>query len=118
MTETATKQAPEPRVMETYSPGAILEFSWGYDQTNIDYFLIVARKGDWLTLVSLGKSQQEERGFMQGVCEPSQEANTGAKPFRRKVCRDREGKEFGCKIKSYGWCSLWDGKPSHWTGYA
>lgn len=110
----------EPHVATEYEVGAILEYSWGYDQTNIDYFVIVRRsesaRGAWLTLVPLTTRDKQETGFMTGDCLPGVIVQ-GAKPFRRKLAIDN-GREFGVAIRSYGWCGLWDGKPSRWSSYA
>lgn len=111
-----------PHQSESYEPGAILEHSWGYDQTNIDFFVIVKRsdtaRGDtWLTLQAM-TSRSVETARMQGNCTPH-EINAGAKPFRRKLAKQAsDGMEIGVGIHSYGWCSLWDGKPAHTTSYA
>lgn len=111
----------DPHVSERYEPGAILEFSWGYDQTNIDYFMVTKRttspKGVvTLTLIPVGYAAREETGFLSGRCTPG-EPKWDAKPIRRKL-HAWDGNERGVAIRSYGWCSLWDGKPSSWTGYA
>lgn len=119
--ETATVEMT-PHHAEQYEVGAILESSWGYDQTNIDFFVVVKRtdsaKGQtWLTLQEMGYGTREENGFMQGDCTPG-EVRENAKPIRRKLHK-WEGQERGVSIHgSYGWCSLWDGKSSHWTAYA
>ena len=104
---------------EIYTVGKIVEYSWGYDQTNIDYFVITARKGQFVTLQSIGKKNVTETGFMAGRCEPDPEKILDKKPLRRKVHRNRTtGKESGIAVRSYGWANLWDGKPSQWTNYA
>src|SRR5262245_43447416 len=110
-----------PHVSERYEVGAILENQWGYDQTNIDYYCIVKRsenaKGQiWLTLVEMTVGESYETHWMQGKCMAGV-IREGAKPFRR-LLRVWDGSERGVGIESYGWCSLWDGKPSHWTAYA
>jgi hypothetical protein len=110
-----------PHHADIYEPGAILEYSWGYDQTNIDYFMVLKRKDNpngvtWLTLVPMTVGSREETLWMQGKCSPGH-VKEGAKPFRRKLHKDN-GREFGVAINSYGWCGLWDGKASHWTAYA
>jgi len=105
----------------TYVPGKIIYNSWGYDQTNIDFYMITKRSGMFVTLVPMGSREAEHRGVpfnlsMTGTVVPT-EVKRGAKPFRRKV-HFRDGKESGIAIKNYGWASLWDGKPVHYTSYA
>lgn len=123
MTTTAQTSKPtiNPHHADTYEVGAILENSWGYDQTNIDFYVIVKRTDNpngvtWLTLQRLGYASKDETGFMQGRCTPG-EIRENAKPFRRKLHK-WNGEERGVAIESYGWCNLWDGKPSAWTAYA
>jgi hypothetical protein len=101
-----------------YVVGAILEHSWGYEQTNIDYFLVVRRKGLWLWVVPIGKKNVTPTGFMSGTCEPDPANILDPKPIRRKL-HVWQGQERGIAIeRSYGWCDVWNGKPSHWTAYA
>ena len=40
----------------TFTPGAILVDSWGWDQTNIDFYRITKRSGDFVTVEKLKKS--------------------------------------------------------------
>ena len=53
----------------------------------------------------------------RGEVIPSDELDTNEPIIRRKV-HTRDGKESGIAIKSYGWASLWDGQPEHFTSYA
>jgi hypothetical protein len=108
-------------VATEYEPGAILEYSWGYDQTNIDYFMVTKRttspKGAVnLTLVPMTTEDVVETGFMSGRCSPGM-PELDAKPVRRKL-HQWGGQERGVAIRSYGWCSLWDGSRSNWSSYA
>lgn len=102
---------------QIYTEGKIVEYSWGYDQTNIDYFLITKRTGQFVTLQPIGKQMVKETGFMSGTCEPDPAKKLDKPAIRRKVKVSRD-KEIGMAINSYGWCDLWEGKPSHWSNYA
>jgi hypothetical protein len=125
----------QPNTTDQYQPGAILESSWGYDQTNIDFFKIVKRTNDTIFLLPL-HSRNVESGDMCGRSVPGEPYKEGeyvscvgtwnGKPIRRRLARYKEsinnpphlvGKVFGCSIK-HGWCNLWDGSPSHFTSYA
>lgn len=115
----------EPEI-DGYIAGAILESSWGYDQTNIDYFRIVKRTPSNLFLIPLN-SVSIDQGGMRGTSRPGEPMKAGdyvscvgtwdGKPIRRKLCR-RDGKAIGCSIIKHGWANLWDGTESHWTAYA
>lgn len=101
-----------------YQPGKILEASWGYEQTNINYFKIVKRNGTFVHLQEIGvKDKIEGQHAMTGTCMPDESKLIG-KIVRRKLCTS--GNTIaGCKYKDgYGWMDAWSGKPSNWTGYA
>jgi len=111
-----------------YIPGEIIYNSWGYDQTNIDFYKILERKGNYITIVEMNQEEyknpnppREPRSpnelWGQGQVVPTT-VKSGDKPFRRMVRIDRDGKELGVQIASYGWAKLWDGKPAHYTSYA
>src|SRR5262245_18240267 len=98
-----------------YQVGAILEDQWGYEQTNIDYYRITKRSGWWVTLEPIGKLETDGQHWPTGTCVPDPSKVTG-KPFRRKL-RFYDGRIGGLQI-DHGWCTAWDGRPSHWTAYA
>jgi hypothetical protein len=102
-----------------YIPGRIVEFSWGYDQTNIDYYLITRRTDKFVTLQKIGSKDvsRPDSPWATGQSVPDPDNVLPDKPIRRKV-QVWDGKEQGVAIESYGWASLWDGKPSNWTAYA
>lgn len=99
-----------------YVAGGVLAYSWGYDQTNIDFYRIVKRSGEWVWLREMEGIETEdpprEPGgpwtmtgrVVAGADQPD------AKVFRRKLHK-RNGKITGCALRSYGWASLWDGHP-------
>jgi hypothetical protein len=103
-------------IEQTYIEGKIVTYMWGYEQTNIDFFKIIKRKGDFATLQPL-KSKILRDEDMRGEVIPSDEIDTDEPIIRRKV-HVRDGKESGIAVKSYGWASLWEGQPEHFTSYA
>ncbi|MEJ7829623.1 MAG: hypothetical protein WKF91_15545 [Segetibacter sp.] len=110
-----------PQVSETYNVGAILYNDWGYEQTNIDFYCIIVRKGEWLTLVPMTKAVTPDGGFqsMTNKVLPGQ-MKFDAKPIRKKL-KSFKGEERGFSFESYsggGWCSLWNGKPKFESHYA
>lgn len=109
----------KPHVSDSYEVGALLVYSWGYDQTNIDYYCIVdvSKSGDYVTLLPVRSAAIKETGWLQGECVASNTINFEKKAFRRKLARDKDSKPFGVAINSYGWCSLYDGGVDHWTAY-
>ena len=92
-------------------PGEILISSWGYEQTNIDFYIVLSRKNDFVTIQEIGQ-QRRLTGDMSGLCKPDQSITIG-EPFRRKI--NRWG---GVNLESYKSCVLWDGREYSWSSYA
>lgn len=51
--------------------GDIFECSWGYEQTNVDYYEVTALIGQHMVEVREIGRQAEETGFMSGSCVPA-----------------------------------------------
>ena len=51
--------------------GDVLCASWGYEQTNVDFYQVTARSGRKTVELRKLASQRNENGFMQGDCVPS-----------------------------------------------
>lgn len=107
-----------PKVSQCFEVGAILENSWGWEQTNIDFYCIIKMSGGWVTVLPMRKNVSAEVGFMTNHCQPT-EINWNAKPQRKKihVYGGTECFSFG-NYAGAGSCSLWDGKESTETHYA
>ena len=78
MTQTTTKPNHKLRV------GDILRCSWGYEQTNQDYYQVTRLAGR--TMVELRRIgvDSRETGFMRGLCKPLRNRFIGG-PIRRRV---------------------------------
>jgi hypothetical protein len=108
-----------PKISDKFEPGAILNDSWGWDQTNVDFYCIIERKGEWVTVLPMSKETSPEIGFMTNDVTPLK-INFNAKPIRKKL-KTFDGKESGFSFRNYtggGWCNLWKGKPVNETHYA
>jgi hypothetical protein len=109
-----------PRHMDKFEVGAILVDDWGWEQTNIDFYCIVKRSGQWITVLPMTKITGPEKGFMTNDEEPG-EINFAADPQRKKIKQGQNGKEYGFSFRDYaggGCCRLWSGKPETSTHYA
>jgi hypothetical protein len=116
-----------------YQPGAILCSSWGWEQTNIDFYRIEGRSGLMLTLVPLGNVLSETPGgFMSGTRVPTDipkdymtdhdvawgnKDKENPKPTFRRKLRKYDGKISGIVVE-HGWCKLWDATPMTCSWYA
>lgn len=108
-----------PQILTTFQPGAILFDCYGYEQTNIDFYMIVKRVGNFVSLWPLEKIKSSEINFMTHENMPGN-LKLPATPCRRKV-KSFYGKEQGFSMRDGsggGWVSLWDGKPKTSTHYA
>ena len=105
--------------------GDIFHYSWGYEQTNANYFQVVALKGTKQVII---------REIAYKTTE-----TTGLDSYRVAPCKDRflqhsqfiknndigavkqvKGLQNGTiyiSIESFGFCSLWDGKDDLMTCY-
>ena len=93
--------------------GTIMVSSWGYEQTNIDFYKVLERKGDFVTIQEIGQKVTYDENFNdRGKCVADPESVKG-EPFRKKI-----GKFASIALESYMSCSIWSGEPLYWSSYA
>jgi len=91
----------------------IMVNSWGYDQTNIDFYKVVGLTPKGIKVRKLGKSIIED-GFMCGKATPLNDfAND--KIMTKKIYYFHNKPHI---TMSYGSCSIWDNKPESCSWYA
>ena len=111
-----------------YDVGDILYSSWGYEQTNIDWYRIVKRTESSIWLEPLWGAREYDHS-MAGYVVPKEAVKPigeweigppgsrwDGKPIRRKL-RYRDGRPVGISIK-HGWTGPWGGKPVRFSEYA
>ena len=110
--------AQVPALAEPYTVGSVLYASWGYEQTNIDFYQVVARKGAFVTLQPMNK-QKEYDGHMSGTCTPDGMVEVLC-TFRRRLRIDAAtGNCYGCNgPESFMSLDAWDGRPKGFSEYA
>lgn len=92
--------------------GDILVSSWGYDQTNIDYYLVTKLLGSAMVEIrEIGKKYVDSETTQDKVM-PDVGHITGA-PMRKKV-----GPQGAVRLTSYSSAYPWDGKPDWQTNSA
>ena len=96
----------------TVEIGTIFYSTWGYEQTNIDYYEVVKSTPKTVTVRMIAQDAVEND--MRGTCTPCPGHFIG-EPIRRKVQRYCD--EPSLKIKSYAYAYPWDGKPKSFTTY-
>jgi hypothetical protein len=96
--------------------GDILESSWGYDQTNVDFYQVVKSTASTVTLRKINAKTVAGDGWT-GKVTPIKDDFDDAEPLRRKVKDGWNGEPY-VKVKSYAMAHRWDGKPVNYTAYA
>jgi len=93
---------------ELVIPGAILDCSWGWGMTNVNFYEVIKRTEKFVTLQKIGKIKfsSPEAGGWYGYCTADSSINIG-KPFRKKI--DKNGHVKFHDIRSYA--SYWNGSP-------
>jgi hypothetical protein len=87
--------------------GSILSSSWGYDQTNVDFYEVVAVTGKQVIIREIAAKQVGRDSVVPVIGK-----FVGA-PMRKAPSIYR-GKPW-VKINSYASAKLWDGKPAYET---
>jgi hypothetical protein len=91
--------------------GDIVYTSWGYDQTNVDFYQVIQLIGNNAAVMREVAQDYQESGHMSGNTSAKKDEFIG-EPFR--VTHIKNGQ---CKIKGHSaW--KWDGKPKYTSSYA
>lgn len=107
-----TARKAEARKPSKLQLGHVLVNSWGYEQTNIDWYQVTRVISPTMVEIRpIASNTIEETAWAQGNCVPRVDAFTG-EPMRKRVV---DGDSV--KIESYAWARLWDGRPRAWTAY-
>ena len=116
----AKQQADRKATPRGLEVGDILRSSWGYDQTNIDFYQVTAVVGKRMVEIRPIGQEIREDGFMSGTCTPEPDAFIGS---ARRVA----AVEGAVKVQSWG---VWARKigteiqgvktygESRWSSYA
>jgi hypothetical protein len=112
------KQQERRAFQHPYKPGDIFRSSWGYEQTNIDYYEVVEVRGKHLIVRELLQGRKETE-WCQGKCVPLPGEYKG-EPFR-VLAQDGHFK-VGHQYAWFEKPTIVAGVPtygaSHWTSYA
>ncbi len=103
------KRAAEKKAPRKLEVGHILYTSWGYDQTNVDFYQVTALKGETMVIVQKMEQSCEETGFMSGKALPAEKLI--GEPIACRCAGDR------ITVKGHAaW--VWDGTPKYSSWYA
>ena len=98
------------RMIESIKIGSILYDSWGYDQTNVDFYKVLAVKGQRVVIVELGHIDTEHSN-MSCKCVADVKQVIG-EPIRATIS------QWGVKLNSSITLKPWDGTPKYKSWYA
>lgn len=98
--------------------GAIFNWSWGYDQTNNNFYQVIAVTKCMVTVREITSKLVSgmETGPMAGHVIACPDEFIG-EPMRKRVQFGSEDKPY-LTMETFGWCSLWNGKPQYESWYA
>lgn len=117
MSEWKEKRKGTPEDLEKVRPGDIFAWSWGYDQTNLDFYQVVERNGKKLTLREIAQETVPgSEGFMSDSRTPVKDQFLADGETITKVIQFSNGEPY--ISMDHGWCGLWDGKPHYCSWYA
>ena len=99
--------------------GDVLTSSWGYDQTNVDFYQVIKTTKTMVTLQQIEgtvvSSSDHRNKVMPVLNKPlAYWNNEPEKPVRRKINSCRDG-EIYVKISSCQYARLWNGQPKYET---
>lgn len=105
------KKAMAAENQDKYKVGDVLVSSWGYDQTNIDYYQVIEKTAKMATIQKIASESVEIHcgGAYESVM-PKKNIFIG-EPMKKRIGT------YGINLNSYATADLWDGRAMHETGY-
>jgi len=99
--------------MHGLTVGSILVRSWGYDQTNVDFFEVVAVRGAMVRIREVAAVVVESHAGAEYLA-PRRGIYTGDVSGWKRPSRGYKG-STSVKVSDYGHAYLWDGRPEYQT---
>lgn len=93
--------------------GDVFVSSWGYDQTNVDFYLVVGKTAARVQVVEIGKIRDEGTSGSDHV-RPDKRDRIGK--VKTKTIQGGYQGEACFRISSYAHACRWDGSPRYETG--
>ena len=94
--------------------GSIFSCSWGYDQTNVDFYEVVKTTKAMVFIRELLQEVVTSDDRAGNRMIPIKGAYASDEVLRKKLQSSSYDPHY-VKINSYSWASLWDGKPKYAT---
>jgi len=99
---------------ETINVGDIWYDSWGYDQTNVGFYMVIAKTKAMVTCAKVQSEWVETDSWASGKVVPTKEII--GKPFKKRVMMYCNKPTF--KSPWHGYCYPYEDQPvftSHWA---
>ena len=104
----AAAKAIKEKAANEMKVGDIYYSSWGYDQTNVDFYKILEVKKSSAVIAKVGSKTVSDNGPYTEVVPSEHQIG---KPMLKRMG------EYGFSISSYDSATKWDGKPKYETGF-
>jgi len=113
------RRQEKARFTTTLKPGDIITESWGYDQTNINFYQVIDVLGRCTVMIQEINGITTETGFMCGNKVPVPgDFLPGSVMMKKRVQPGHLSSGERIAIRSYSSGHKWDGKPEHCSWYA
>lgn len=108
----------EMKASDHYAIGDIIVNSWGYEQTNVDYYQVIEVLPKSLKVREIGCTMTDATGPMACHVVPEKDSFTDKDPFLLRLKTDSKGVVWICNPESYYYFHKWDGRPNYMSWYA
>lgn len=116
-----TQLPVEVKLKDVCKIGDIFYSSWGYEQTNIDFYMVTKVHNSMVDIVhiesKIADEQKDNTNYTTVLVKPYPVIPGNAKVMRKKVTislietKDNTKVDLGIRISSFQWGSKWDGRP-------
>jgi hypothetical protein len=97
----------------TFKVDEVLVCSWGYEQTNVEFYQVTATTEQTVTLREIGQASVDDAG----ECPMTGMTTAAPGKFVGDAETFRPSSAGGVKLTSYKWARRWDGKPERFSTY-
>lgn len=103
-----------PEKLETVKAGDIFRCSWGWEQTNVDFYKVISRKGRKVIVRQIGANIVSTDSWASGKKVPSDNFIDEEKTFTLHF----SGSDPHFKMSDFETASRWNGQPSFYSEWA
>ena len=101
-----------------FEVGQFAYASWGYGQTNIDWYVVVKRTAKTVWLQPWSTKIVETIGWLEYRSIPGESPKEGEPQIRRRIKENYDDTGHHCKYEdTYGIIRPWDGNPKRESHY-